>query len=99
MNKVIGIIINEIDNVCTLVSETKKGALVSCRLPKHIEQKIEIYAKDDIPIYHKMAIKDLSLGCDIMKYGYSIGKAKNYIKQGEYVHIHNVDSKRVQGDL
>ena len=39
---------------------------------------------------HKIALCDIHDGEDIIKYGYSIGRAVGEIKKGEHVHVHNV---------
>lgn len=40
---------------------------------------------------HKIARRAISKGESITKYGYTIGLAKNDIKESEHVHTHNVD--------
>lgn len=45
-----------------------------------------------IPIGHKVALKDINQGEPIIKYGMVIGKASQNIKEGEWVHTHNVKS-------
>lgn len=94
-----GVIVDGIDNVCTVVTPIKKDSIVLCRYLKHSKKEIKIDAKNNIPAFHKIAIEDIPEGTDIVKYGAIIGRAKKKIYTGEYVHIHNVDSKRVQGDL
>lgn len=97
-----GIIADISDNVCTVVTEVKRDSIIICKYSKHSNKdnkEIRINAKNDIPIYHKIAIMDIHEGSDIIKYGEIIGKAKKPIDQGEHVHIHNVNSNRVQGDL
>jgi (2R)-sulfolactate sulfo-lyase subunit alpha len=37
---------------------------------------------------------DLKEGDTILKYGHDIGKVVNNIKKGEYVHVHNVKTKK-----
>ena len=39
---------------------------------------------------HKIAIKDIETGSDIIKYGHSIGHATTNIKIGDFVHTHNM---------
>jgi len=47
-------------------------------------------ALDDIPAGHKMAIRDISCGESVVKYGYPIGNACRDIRAGQWVHTHNV---------
>ncbi|MDR1559700.1 MAG: altronate dehydratase family protein [Clostridiales bacterium] len=39
---------------------------------------------------HKIALKDIPAGTEVIKYGYPIGRASADIKAGEWVHTHNV---------
>ena len=52
---------------------------------------------EDIPQGHKFALKDIDAGESILKYGSPIGIAKENIKQGSWVHTHNI--KTGLGDL
>ena len=45
---------------------------------------------EDIPTGHKMAIRPISKGDGIVKYGVVIGQASQDIAAGEWVHTHNV---------
>lgn len=58
-----------------------------------------IYATEDIPIYHKIAIADIPAGAIVFKYGQPIGIASRAIAAGEHVHIQNLESDRGRGDL
>ncbi len=46
----------------------------------------------DIPAGHKYALKDIACGDYVVKYGEIIGRAKQDIQKGEWVHTHNVRS-------
>lgn len=48
----------------------------------------------DITIYHKLALRDISQGEPVVKYGEHIGVAARDIRAGEHVHVHNVASRR-----
>lgn len=39
---------------------------------------------------HKYALRDIEVGEEIIKYGYPIGKATDYIKKGDRVHTENM---------
>lgn len=49
---------------------------------------------EDIPLGHKLALKDFSPGDMVIKYGCEIGKIVKPVKAGEHVHIHNLKTKR-----
>ncbi len=44
----------------------------------------------DIPQGHKFALKDIAAGEAVVKYGFPIGRAKEDITAGQWVHVHNV---------
>ena len=50
----------------------------------------EYVLKEEILVGHKVALEDIEANQDVIKYGYSIGKAITYIKSGEVVHSHNL---------
>ena len=82
--------INENDNVIVALKEMKKGEKISL-------ENTEIEALETIPAGHKMAVKDICKGADVIKYGFRIGTAKEDIKAGQWVHTHNI--KTALGDL
>lgn len=51
-----------------------------------------------VPYGHKLAVVPIAKGEDVIKYGESIGVATQDIAIGDYVHVHNMDSKRGRGD-
>jgi hypothetical protein len=58
------------------------------------DNELELEALERIPSGHKIALADIPKNTPVMKYGYSIGHATEDIKQGQYVHAHNVRSMR-----
>jgi (2R)-sulfolactate sulfo-lyase subunit alpha len=55
---------------------------------------ISVKALRDIPLGHKIAVKDMTVNSSVIKYGHDIGKVVADIKTGEHVHIHNLKTKR-----
>lgn len=53
-----------------------------------------IKALRDIPLGHKVALKDFKVGDTVIKYGEDIGKVVADIRAGEHVHVHNLKTKR-----
>lgn len=49
-----------------------------------------ITLSQDIAAGHKFAVKDLSEGSEVIKYGYPIGRTTKPIDKGEWVHTHNI---------
>jgi (2R)-sulfolactate sulfo-lyase subunit alpha len=50
--------------------------------------------RSDIPIGHKVALRDLEKDDTVIKYGVDIGRVVAPIKMGEHLHVHNVKTKR-----
>ena len=82
--------INNLDNVCVALNALKVGEKIT------VENE-SVVTNSDIPAGHKVALKDIKSGEDIIKYGSRIGLAKEDIKAGDHVHIHNI--KTALGDL
>lgn len=86
------IIINNLDNVATLVEDVSQGEPVDCG--SQSVQALEAIARG-----HKIALCALPAGAQIIKYGCPIGIASSAIRKGEWVHIHNIVSQRAgQGE-
>jgi altronate dehydratase small subunit len=90
------IVINEKDNVATLISDVKAGDSVIVRMGNK-EDKMTVI--NDIKFGHKFAIKLIAEGDEIIKYGEVIGRATISIVAGEHAHIHNIESMRGRGDI
>jgi (2R)-sulfolactate sulfo-lyase subunit alpha len=58
------------------------------------QDNIEIKALSDIPLGHKIALRDFAVGDTVLKYGHDIGKVVADIRTGDHVHIHNLKTKR-----
>ena len=56
--------------------------------------KFTIDCNSAIPIGHKVALKDMSVGDTVLKYGHDIGKVVKEIKKGDHVHVHNIKTKK-----
>ena len=84
-------VIDKKDNVAVAIEEIKLGDECTYKIENNL---FSIKAINKIPIYHKFAIKDISKGEVIIKYGEHIVIASKDIKKGEYVHTHNVEDHR-----
>jgi (2R)-sulfolactate sulfo-lyase subunit alpha len=58
------------------------------------DREIKVQAKNDIPIGHKLAIRELKADATVIKYGADIGRAVAPIRVGEHAHVHNIKTKR-----
>ena len=94
MNKVF--VVDKEDNVATAVGEPiKAGETVGT---EGRVNDVTLTANADIAYGHKIALKAIAKGEQVMKYGLSIGTATDDIKPGDHVHLHNVESNRGRGD-
>ena len=82
------------DNVATCVLAQKAGETAAYEADG---KTVTVRLLDDIPFGHKLAIRPIAAGGEIVKYGYPIGRAVRDIQPGEHVHIHNVGSLRCNG--
>jgi len=58
------------------------------------DDTVTIKILSDIPIGHKVALKDFAEGDTVIKYNTDIGKVVAPIKKGDHLHVHNVKTKR-----
>lgn len=58
------------------------------------QEPLEIRVASDIPLGHKIALKDLKVGDTVLKYGHDIGLVVADTVAGAHVHIHNLKTKR-----
>ncbi len=58
------------------------------------DKTVKIKSIAEIPLGHKIALKDFKEGDTILKYGNDIGKVITSIKKGDHVHVHNVKTKK-----
>lgn len=58
------------------------------------DKLITVPARQDIPIGHKVALKDMAVGATVYKYGVDIGRVVAPIAAGDHAHVHNIKTKR-----
>lgn len=83
------LIINPADNVGVVLEDVAAGDEAAA-------PGFRVVAMENIEFAHKIALKDFSAGEEIIKYGDSIGYALKNIRQGEWIHIHNMDCERAR---
>ena len=88
------IIHDEKDNVeVVVIDSTKKDQEYNCWIMESNKTE-KIQSINNIPLGHKIALKDFKEGDTILKYGHDIGKVVASIKKGDHVHVHNVKTKK-----
>jgi altronate dehydratase small subunit len=85
------------DNVATVTSDTGSGEQVDILSPRG---KVLLRTRiiNEIKFGHKLALKEIKKGEEVVKYGEVIGVGASDIMVGEWVHTHNVDSVRLHTD-
>ena len=82
------------DNVGVVVVEGLKAGTDMLCVVTHDNSDFRLTAKADVPLGHKVALKDLKAGDTVIKYGQDIGRIVAPVRQGEHVHVHNLKTKR-----
>ncbi len=75
--------INPADSVVVCLVEKKKGEVIEV-------DGQQIVLNQDTPAGHKVLIKDVNEGDNIIKYGYPIGHARQGMKAGDWVNENNL---------
>jgi (2R)-sulfolactate sulfo-lyase subunit alpha len=85
---------NPKDNVGVVVVEgLKAGTDMLCVITED-NSSFRLTATADVPIGHKIALKDLKEGDTAIKYGEDIGRMVAKASKGGHVHVHNLKTKR-----
>ena len=82
------------DNVGVVVVEDLKAGTDMLCVVTHDNSSFHLTTNDDVPIGHKVALKDISAGDVAVKYGEDIGRFKADVKKGHHVHVHNLKTNR-----
>lgn len=82
------------DTVAVVVVEGVKAGMPLQGWIMDEDQSMTVTAKQDIPIGHKIALRDMGVGDTVLKYGADIGKVVAPIQAGEHAHVHNIKTKR-----
>lgn len=82
------------DSVAVVVTEGVKAGQTLTALILDEDRTIEIPCSADIPLGHKVAMKNLAVGDTVIKYGTDIGKVVAAIRMGDHAHVHNIKTKR-----
>ena len=82
------------DTVAVVVVEGVKAGMALTGWIMDEDRFITLEARQDIPIGHKVALKDMATGDTVIKYGIDMGKVVAPIQVGEHAHVHNIKTKR-----
>ncbi|OBS10839.1 SAF domain-containing protein [Acidihalobacter prosperus] len=85
---------NKADRVGVVVVEGVKAGQPLTGWLLENDTTLNIEAKDDIPLGHKIALVDVNEHDTIIEYEHDIGRAVARIGKGHHVHVHNIKTKR-----
>jgi (2R)-sulfolactate sulfo-lyase subunit alpha len=88
------IVHEEADGVGVVVVEDLKAGTAGNGWIMQEDKTVKFTLLDNIPIGHKVALKDFQVGDTVIKYNTDIGKIVAPVKKGQHVHIHNLKTKR-----
>ena len=83
--KISAVQIHPDDNVASLLRDHTKG-----ERPRLADRSVAELASD-VPMGHKVALSQISIGDSVVKFGAVIGHATLGIEPGEHVHLHNLE--------
>ncbi len=81
------------DDVGVAVADLKKGASAGAVTLEGQAAGI-VKLRDNVPLGHKVALRDVAKDKAVIKYGREIGKAVQAIAKGAHVHTHNLKTLR-----
>ncbi|MDQ0589833.1 MULTISPECIES: UxaA family hydrolase [Variovorax] len=82
------------DTVAVVVVEGVKAGMSLSGWIMDEDRMTSVDARQDIPIGHKVALRDMAPGDTVWKYGIDMGKVVAPIKAGEHAHVQNIKTKR-----
>ena len=83
---------NPDDMVGVAVADIAPGPAVRGRVQNGAP--VELDVTQPVPLGHKVALRDIAAGEQVVKYGVPIGRATQDIHQGDHVHVHNLKGER-----
>ena len=81
------------DSVGVATEDIAAGSKVTGRL-RDDDGTVDVTVSDDVPLGHKIAVKQLAQGDKVIEYGVEIGVATKDIAPGQHVHVHNMKGQR-----
>lgn len=81
------------DDVAVTIRDVLSGEVILIKA-MNAQDVISITACENIPLGHKISVRDIKREDHVMKYGHAIGIATEFIPVGAHVHIQNIRSLR-----
>lgn len=77
--------INPADNVVVAITDLKAGEIIS-------DEGADVVLKEDVPAGHKVTLKDLTEGENVIKYGYPIGHVRKDVEAGKWINENQIQT-------
>jgi altronate dehydratase len=81
------IVMQDDDSVATVLLDVPAGAQIRVQCFDAVKN---LYVLEDIPLCHKIALRDIEMGEAVLKNGHVIGSTTMRIAAGSHVHVHNL---------
>ena len=81
------------DDVAVTIRDVFSGEVILVKALNG-QDVVSITACENVPLGHKISIRDVQNGDKVIKYGHAIGVATQFIPAGAHVHVHNIQSLR-----
>lgn len=86
------VVLHDGDDIAVAVSDGTSGQ--ECLIQNSNGTTLTLSLKGDVPLGHKLAVRDIAAGETVTKYGQPIGVATQAISTGAHVHTHNLGGHR-----
>ena len=90
------IVHDKADTVGVMVTENVQAGQELTGWIMEMDETVKVKSEDAIPLGHKIAMRNISKGETVLKYGNDVGRAVAEIGKGHHVHVHNMRTKRWQ---
>ena len=77
--------INPADNVVVAITDLKAGEIIS-------DEGADLVLKEDVPAGHKVTLKNLTEGENVIKYGYPIGHVRQDVEAGKWINENQIQT-------
>jgi (2R)-sulfolactate sulfo-lyase subunit alpha len=92
-----GILLHESDDDVGVATMDLAAGEVVQAMTLEGDSVAEVRLAEDVPLAHKVAMRAMDAGHDLVEYGRPIGSTSIAIAAGAHVHTHNLRSRRWSG--
>ena len=82
------------DSVGVVVVENAQSGSTLSGWVMDTDDTITVEATQDIPLGHKIALTDMSVGDKVIKYGFPVALVTAPVKKGGHLHVHNAKTEK-----